>query len=297
MASRHLSNRQQEVLGRLLLGEPITRRGEPAAAVTVYALRNRGLVITKRQPGGDWTAELTDAGRQAATTGWVPRHFPVPHGRASREPVPVVAPPREARTPRSLSPVRPMVAKPSPEADSAGRLLTNLGRPAVRADRALRPPKRRRDQVAEAVVRATGDSLKGQRADEKGLTRSAGDGVAKVKVSKGAVSRTLAILRVFFDEIRVQGGAVVVPQRFANGRSPTERFAVLEFSGISMASRYLRMQIGLGMKQLPQKSPRRCGISGIESQNGTIALPGGCVSSWRTPTPGPELPGGDLPMA
>ena len=44
-------------------------------------------MTTEKRKAGDWEAVLTDDGRNAAETGWVPRHLPVPRGRAfSAEP-------------------------------------------------------------------------------------------------------------------------------------------------------------------------------------------------------------------
>lgn len=84
MASRKLSSVQHSLLQRMAAGEVITRR-DSALVVTVYALRNRGLV-TLTPKRGQWTAELTDDGRTAASTGWVPPRLPVPRGRASQTP-------------------------------------------------------------------------------------------------------------------------------------------------------------------------------------------------------------------
>ena len=50
MSSRRLSPVQVQVLGRLVAGESISR-ADSDLRVTVYALRNRGLVVTLNRPG------------------------------------------------------------------------------------------------------------------------------------------------------------------------------------------------------------------------------------------------------
>src|SRR4029079_3880860 len=72
MTSSSLSPSQLRVLDALAAGDEVTRRGSPTLATTVYALRNRHLVRTERRPGGDWIAELTDAGAEAVRTRQVP---------------------------------------------------------------------------------------------------------------------------------------------------------------------------------------------------------------------------------
>lgn len=81
MSSRRLSVKQVEVLARLMAGESVSR-ADSDLRVTVYALRNRGLVVTPRQTGGGWVVELTEVGREAASTGRVPERLPRPRGRA-----------------------------------------------------------------------------------------------------------------------------------------------------------------------------------------------------------------------
>jgi hypothetical protein len=60
---RHVINQRQLDLLRRIAdgGKPVTS-DEPHLAITVYALRGRGLVSTRRRAGG-WIAEISDAGR------------------------------------------------------------------------------------------------------------------------------------------------------------------------------------------------------------------------------------------
>src|SRR5438477_12949029 len=78
--SRHkLNERQPEILQRIAAGtDPVTSR-EHTLAVTVYALRDRGLISTDRRHG-HWTAEITEAGRYFLEHGRHPddRPFDVP---------------------------------------------------------------------------------------------------------------------------------------------------------------------------------------------------------------------------
>ena len=68
-----LNARQMLVLQRIDSGpDPVTSQ-QPELAVTVYALRNRGLATTSRGDEG-WTAEITDAGRFYLTH----RRYPEP---------------------------------------------------------------------------------------------------------------------------------------------------------------------------------------------------------------------------
>lgn len=67
-----LNDRQLTVLRRI--GEddqPVTSR-ESDLAVTVYALRSRGLVTTLRQDGA-WVAQITNAGRYYLEHGQYPQ--------------------------------------------------------------------------------------------------------------------------------------------------------------------------------------------------------------------------------
>jgi len=66
-----LNSRQVAVLARIDAREhPVTAR-DSELAVTVYALRTRGLVTTPRTPDG-WRAEITDAGQFYLTNGKMP---------------------------------------------------------------------------------------------------------------------------------------------------------------------------------------------------------------------------------
>ena len=96
VSSRRLSPRQVEVLGRLVAGESVSR-ADSDLRVTVYALRNRGLVVTPRQAGGGWVVELTAVGREAASTGRVPERLPRPQGRARAMAHPGVVGPEQAQ--------------------------------------------------------------------------------------------------------------------------------------------------------------------------------------------------------
>lgn len=57
-----LNARQVALLRRIVEEREPVSSSEPALAVTVYALRSRGLVITRRA-GGGWVAQVTDSGR------------------------------------------------------------------------------------------------------------------------------------------------------------------------------------------------------------------------------------------
>ncbi|MFG2276037.1 hypothetical protein ACGFNY_40535 [Streptomyces chartreusis] len=63
MARTKLNERQLDVLRRICHGETSITSDDSGLAVTVYALRNRGLVTTPRA-GGRWSAAPTEAGRQ-----------------------------------------------------------------------------------------------------------------------------------------------------------------------------------------------------------------------------------------
>lgn len=66
-----LNPRQLAILARIGTGErPVTAR-DSTLAVTVYALRGRGLVTTPRSPDG-WRAEITDDGRFYLAHGTLP---------------------------------------------------------------------------------------------------------------------------------------------------------------------------------------------------------------------------------
>jgi hypothetical protein len=96
MSSRRLSVKQVEVLARLVAGESVSR-ADSDLRVTVYALRNRGLVVTQRQAGRGWVVELTEVGREAASTGRVPERLPRPRGRARAIAQPGVVGPERAQ--------------------------------------------------------------------------------------------------------------------------------------------------------------------------------------------------------
>ena len=190
MASRHLSSKQKEVLERLVGDEVVTRRSHPELAATVYALRNRGLVTTEKRKNGDWQVTLTDEGRSAAATGWVPSHMPVPRGRAYS-----VESPAKARSTAS-----------SP--DAAGK----------RTVRVATSPAARHVDHARVAIQATRDSLKGP-TDEKGLLHSSGEGSVPVSVGRASISRTMALLKSIFQAVRDAGGEVELEPR----RSPYDR--------------------------------------------------------------------------
>jgi hypothetical protein len=63
MPPKNLNDRQLYLLRRIADGvEPVTSR-EYHLAISVYALRDRGLVTTTRTGGGAWIASITDEGR------------------------------------------------------------------------------------------------------------------------------------------------------------------------------------------------------------------------------------------
>jgi DNA-binding IscR family transcriptional regulator len=63
MSPKDVNDRQLALLRRVAEGvEPVTSR-EYHLATTMYALRNRGLVTTKRMGGGAWIASITEEGR------------------------------------------------------------------------------------------------------------------------------------------------------------------------------------------------------------------------------------------
>ena len=85
-----LNARQRALLERIAAGpESVTSR-ESEMAVTVYALRNRGLVTTLRR-GGTWTAVLTEAGQtyleHGSSTTPSPTPAPSPTPRRAARPV------------------------------------------------------------------------------------------------------------------------------------------------------------------------------------------------------------------
>lgn len=71
-----LNERQWDVLRRVAEGPPVTSK-DSGLATTVYALRNRQLVTTRRIPRRGWIAELTERGRYLVDHG----HFPPPDER------------------------------------------------------------------------------------------------------------------------------------------------------------------------------------------------------------------------
>jgi hypothetical protein len=99
MSRKRLNERQLDVLRRIGDDDrPVTSR-EFALATSVYALRNRGLVTTKRG-GGIWTAAITEAGRYYLEHGRHPADIPEPvPGRRERR----VAPKDQRQEPPAIS--------------------------------------------------------------------------------------------------------------------------------------------------------------------------------------------------
>lgn len=95
-----LNERQLGVLRRIGEGKDPVGSGNPELATTVYALRNRGLVVTPRRDGG-WCAEITDAGRFYLEHGHHPDR-PDPGTEAARTPRPVGRPTTQAPSAREL---------------------------------------------------------------------------------------------------------------------------------------------------------------------------------------------------
>lgn len=182
MVSRTLNARQVDILQRLAAGETITRR-DTDLAVTIYALRNRGLVSTIKGEGRTWTAEITDAGRRAAQTGTVPRQVTVPKGRARATPRPTSA------APATREPVQPRERTRPPEV--------------------VIPPRRPARGVRRDVLAATRAALKG-RADDRGLLHAAGSSVVTVSVSRDQRSRALSLVDQVLAEAEARGMSVAL---------------------------------------------------------------------------------------
>ena len=192
VSSRRLSPRQVQVLARLVAGEPISR-ADSDLRVTVYALRNRGLVVTPRQPGG-WVVELTEVGREAAATGRVPERLPRPRGRARATSQPGVTEPER---------IKPgVVSSVLSDEDEA---------PPARG--ATRTQSRKRDSVRSTVVQATRAALRAGRPDERGMLHTTADGVVPVAVSRAQVPRAVALVDVILRTAERRGMTVaVVPE-------------------------------------------------------------------------------------
>lgn len=188
MASRKLSLRQVEVLRLLLNGTPVTRE-DSSLAVTIYALRERGLVETSKTRDGGWEATLTPDGEIAAETGWVPPHLPVPRGRAKRE-----------------------SNRPS--------------RKALEKQKVVKEREKRRDAYKE-IHKATRDSIKG-RADERGMISSSRDGTAHISVSRPHIKRALRLLKLLFAEAAAHGVDIGFHNHYRYG-IPHSRRAVLRY--------------------------------------------------------------------
>jgi hypothetical protein len=192
MSSRRLSVKQVEVLARLVAGESISR-ADSDLRVTVYALRNRGLVVTPRQAGGGWVVELTEVGREAAVTGRVPERLPRPRGRARATAHPVLSDPEQAQQ-VEVGAEQPVEGEAPP------------ARPRSR-DQA---PSPKRESVRTTVVRATRAALRVGRPDERGMLHASGDGVVAVAVSRAQVSRAVALVDLILRTAERRGMAVVV---------------------------------------------------------------------------------------
>jgi len=67
-----VNDRQREVLAKIGSDNDAVSSDNPDLAVTVYALRDRGLVTTIRRPGGGWDARITEAGRFFVAEGRYP---------------------------------------------------------------------------------------------------------------------------------------------------------------------------------------------------------------------------------
>ncbi len=195
VSSRRLSPQQVQVLARLVVGESITR-ADSDLRVTVYALRNRGLVVTPRQVGGSWVVELTDVGREAAATGRVPERMPRPRGRARATAQPGVTESERAK-PGVVSTVGADV----------------VDAPPVRGRTRARTPSLKSESVRSAVVQVTRTALRAGRPDERGIDHSHGDGVVAVAVSRAQVSRAVALVDLILRTAERRGMAVaVVPE-------------------------------------------------------------------------------------
>jgi hypothetical protein len=193
VSSRRLSPRQVQVLGRLVAGESVSR-ADSDLRVTVYALRNRGLVVTPRQTGGGWVVELTEVGREAASTGRVPERLPRPQGRARATSQPGVTEPERIK-PGVVSSVLSDEDQAPP---ARGRALTQ---------------SRKRDSVRSTVVQATRAALRAGPSDERGMLHTTADGVVPVAVSRAQVPRAVALVDVILRTAERRGMTVaLVPE-------------------------------------------------------------------------------------
>jgi hypothetical protein len=195
MSSRRLSVKQVEVLSRLVAGESVSR-ADSDLRVTVYALRNRGLVVTQRQAGGGWVVELTEVGREAASTGRVPERLPRPRGRA-----------RAIAQPGVVGPERAQQVEVGTEQPVEGEA------PLARARSRARAPSPKRQSVRSTVVQATRAALRVARPDERGMVHAQGDGVVAVAVSRAQVGRAVALVDLILRTAERRGmGVAVVPE-------------------------------------------------------------------------------------
>lgn len=77
MAPIRLNERQLRLLERINHGRDPVTSSESELAVTVYALQNRRLVLTRRISGRRWTAEMTEVGRFFLARGYHPDDSPL----------------------------------------------------------------------------------------------------------------------------------------------------------------------------------------------------------------------------
>ena len=184
-----------QVLGRLVAGESISR-ADSDLRVTVYALRNRGLVVTPRQAGGGWVVELTAVGRDAAASGRVPERLPRPRGRARATVPPAVADPGRANTVQ-------IGTGPSEEGEAES----------VRGRARGRTPSPKRASVRTTVVQATRAALRASRPDERSMFHAHGDGVVAVSVSRAQFTRAVTLVDLILRSAERRGMTVaVVPE-------------------------------------------------------------------------------------
>ena len=191
-----------DALQRLVAGEVITQSNY-ADALTVYALQNRQLVQTRRAPGEQWVAVITDYGREAASTGLLPLELPLPVGRASRK---VHRPPEEPATSRARATARAAVAESS-RGGTSSEMEAQVGKPTAR--------RRGGSTLTDAsrnVLRATRAALKGQ-PDDHGLLRAKDNGAAHVSVSKTLIPRAMDFLTDLFWAAQEAGVGVKVVER------------------------------------------------------------------------------------
>lgn len=186
MPSRKLSAKQVEVLQMLASGVAVTR-ADSSLALTVYALRGRGLVHTTKVRGGGWTASITPEGELAAKSGWVPHSLPVPRGRATRE---------------SSTPAR--------KADEREK---------------VKKEKAQRQDAYRDLLKCTRDSVSGP-PDERGMLSSSGRSVVRVSVSRPQLKRAMNLLKLLFAEAAKAGIEVSSQTRYAYGRPDGSRMVL-----------------------------------------------------------------------